>query len=155
MMRSRVSRSPPLTRSASVLPWAPMMTTGLSRWPSDRRWRFCFSVSLDIRNHSVSAFIRPQSIPSPRRRFWVAASPFNAVKLDVIVIGCDAILGAAWLDRARVATSLQLVFFALYGLVGALWIVMRVRRILRESRKADTSTDLPAHQEVSPHHGQD
>src|SRR3569832_2514140 len=82
-----------------------MMTTGLSRWPSDRRWRFCFSVSLDIRNHSVSAFKRPQSIPSTRRRFRVAASPFNAVKLDVIVIGCVAILGAAWLDRARVAAA--------------------------------------------------
>src|SRR3569833_1098629 len=130
-----------------------MMTTGLSRWPSDRRWRFCFSVSLDIRNHSVSAFKRPQSIPSTRRRFRVAASPFNAVKLDVIVIGCVAILGAARLDGARVATSLQLVIFALYGLDGALWSVMRVRRILRESRKADTSTDLPAHQEVSPHLG--
>lgn len=86
----------------------------------------------------------------------MAASPFNAVKLDVIVIGCVAILGAAWLDRGRVATSLQLFFFALYGLAGALWIVVRVRRILRESRKADvSSTDLPAHQEVSPHHGQD
>src|SRR3569832_1650751 len=132
-----------------------MMTTGLSRWTRDRRWRYCFSVSLDNRNHSVSAFNRPQSIPSTRRRFRVAASPFNAVILDVIVIGCVAILGAAWLDRARVATSLQQNIFALYGLVGALWIVMRVRRIQRESRKADTSTDLPAHQEVSPHQGQD
>src|SRR3569833_927918 len=132
-----------------------MMTTGLSRWLCVCRWRFCFSVSLDIRYHSVSAFKRPQSIPLIRCRFRGAASPFNAVKLDVIVIGCVAILGAAWLDRARVATYLQRVFFALYGLVGALWIVMRVRRILRESRKADTSTDLPAHQEGSPHHGQD
>src|SRR3569832_2442344 len=130
-----------------------MMTTGLSRWPSDRRWRFCFSVSLDIRNHSMSAFKRPQSIPSTRRRFRVAASPFNAVKLDVIVIGCVAILGAAWLDRARVATTKQLVFFALYGLVGALWIVMRVRRGRRGARGAGAAAGGPARRGGAPRHG--
>src|SRR3569833_3442729 len=78
-----------------------MMTTGLSLRPSDRRRRLCFSVSLGISRNSVSIEKRPQSITPRRRRFRVAASPFNAVKLDVIVIGCVGVLLAAWLRGAR------------------------------------------------------
>ena len=77
---------------------------------------------------------RAQSIASARRGFRIAASPFNAVKLDVIIIGCVAIVGAAWLEQARVPNSLQLPLLSIYGFVGALWVVFRVRRVLRGLR---------------------
>lgn len=77
---------------------------------------------------------RAQSIASARRGFRIAASPFNAVKLDVIIIGCVAIMGAAGLEQARVPNSLQLPLLGMYGLAGGLWLAFRVRRVLRELR---------------------
>lgn len=82
---------------------------------------------------------RAQSITSARRGFRIAASPFNAVKLDVIIIGCVAIVGAAGLDQARVPNSLQLLLLSLYGFAGVLWVVFRVRRVLRGLRIEGTS----------------
>src|SRR3569833_2824739 len=108
-----------------------MMTTGLSLRPSDRRRRLCFSVSLGISRNSVSIEKRPQSITPRRRRFRVAASPFNAVKLDVIVIGCVGVLLAAWLQGARAPSAVQLLSLGGYGVAGAFWVVVRVRRILK------------------------
>lgn len=87
---------------------------------------------------------RAQSIASARRGFRIAASPFNAVKLDVIIIGCVAIVGAAGLEQARVPNSLQLALLSIYGLVGALWVVFRVHRVLRGLRINDNSAPRAA-----------
>lgn len=86
---------------------------------------------------------RPQSITPRRRRFSVAASPFNAVKLDVIVIGCAGVLLAAWLQGARAPSTVQLLSLGGYGVAGAFWVVVRVRRILKRHTAATPLAALP------------
>jgi len=100
----------------------------------------------------VSIEKRPQSI-TPRRRFRVAASPFNAVKLDVIVIGCVGVLLAAWLQGARVPSAVQLLSLGGYGVAGAFWVVVRVRRILKRHTAPTPLAAAPllTHSTISPH----
>ena len=66
----------------------------------------------------------------------MAASPFNAVKLAVIVIGCGGVLLAAALGRAQLGAFAQLLILGGYGMAGALWVVWRTRRILKRVPQA-------------------
>ena len=65
------------------------------------------------------------------------------MKLDVIVIGCAGVLLAAWLQGARVPSAVQLLSLGAYGVAGALWVVVRVRRILKRHTAATPLAAIP------------
>ena len=69
-----------------------------------------------------------------RRGFGVAPSPFNPVKLELGVILCLAPL--AWLLAGKLLPSpvLQVLGLGLYASGSALWLIVRVRVLLRTMR---------------------
>ena len=66
--------------------------------------------------------------------FRVAASPFNTVKLE---LGFAVIIGIAlWfiVNNTIASFSKQLLVLAGYGIIGALWLVFRTRRIVKQQQ---------------------
>jgi hypothetical protein len=66
-----------------------------------------------------------------RRRFSVASSPLNPVKLDLgLIVFVAALL---WLVLARVGVSptLQILALAGYGCAGMVWLLARTRAVVR------------------------
>lgn len=84
----------------------------------------------------------------------MAASPFNAVKLDVAVIVCIAAGVAVALDRAQAAAAVQLLAAGAIGIAGALWVTLRVRRIVKRHAALPAAEAL-AVQRAGADHGQD
>lgn len=82
----------------------------------------------------MSELKRPGSIASPRPGFRVAGSPFNGVKLGLVLI----LLGGIplwWAVDILVRSSLaQLAVVGVYGLLGMSWALFRIRRILENGR---------------------
>lgn len=70
------------------------------------------------------------SVTQRKRRFTVAASPMNAVKLELALICGVAIL--LWLVQSRISDdpAVQFLLLAGYGLASMAWIVFRVRRVV-------------------------
>ena len=71
------------------------------------------------------------SLPSSKKGFGVAASPFNGVKIE---LGIVLILGIVlWLAADSITASItaQLLLLVSYGLIGAFWLVFRTRRVLQ------------------------
>ncbi len=66
----------------------------------------------------------------------VAASPMNAVKLELAVICCAGVL--LWLVQGRVTDNqmVQLLLLGGYGCAGMLWIVFRARRVLTRAQSS-------------------
>jgi len=60
----------------------------------------------------------------------VAPSPLNAVKLDLGVILTVGIVLLLVQGRVTASLPLQLLLLLSYGVLGLLWIVLRVRRVL-------------------------
>lgn len=77
-------------------------------------------------------------LKSSSKGFGVEASPFNTVKLDlgfVIIFGIVLWLG---IDFITASIGIQLLLLAGYGLLCAIWLVVRTRRILkRQYSKTD------------------
>ncbi len=74
----------------------------------------------------------------------VAPSPLNEVKLDLGIILAVGVL--LLLVQGRVLDSLlpQLLLLLSYGLLGMLWIVIRVRRVMaRFGRERERHSDGP------------
>ncbi len=70
-----------------------------------------------------------------RSKTKVPASPFNPVKLElalVLVVGVSVFLAVPRLVESE---SAQLAVLAGYGALGAGWIAVRTRRILRRLRQ--------------------
>lgn len=66
-----------------------------------------------------------------RTGFGVEASPFNSVKLElgfVIIFGIVLWIG---IDIITPSMGKQLMILAGYGLLGALWLIFRTRRVLK------------------------
>ena len=66
-----------------------------------------------------------------KKGFGVAASPFNAIKLE---LGVCAILGVLlWLgaDSITADDAIQLLLLLIYGLLAAGWLILRTRSVLR------------------------
>lgn len=107
----------------------------------------------------MTEFKRPQSIAPSRRRFRVAASPFNTVKLDVIVVACFGLLLLFAVGGGRVGLGGQLLILGGYGVAGALWVVWRTRRIAKRSTPRDAGLIADPHSESqnssSTHYGQE
>jgi predicted membrane channel-forming protein YqfA (hemolysin III family) len=72
--------------------------------------------------------------PAPRRGFSVAASPLNAVKLDlgiILVVGALLLLVHGKLVSGTLA---QFLVLAVYGIGAMLWLIIRTRRVLHAVR---------------------
>lgn len=72
---------------------------------------------------------RGESVARPRGGFTVSASPLNAVKLDLGVILCVALLVWLMVEYLSDRVAVQVGVLALYGLVAMLWLIVRTRRI--------------------------
>lgn len=69
--------------------------------------------------------------------FGVEASPFNGVKLElgfVIIFGILIWLG---IDFITPSIAKQLLLLTIYGIVGALWLIIRTRRIVKHQSSID------------------
>ena len=62
----------------------------------------------------------------------VAPSPLNEVKLDLGIILAIGVLLLLVQGRALESLSLQLLLLLSYGLLGMLWIVIRVHRVMAQ-----------------------
>ncbi len=80
-----------------------------------------------------------RNIPQSAAGFTVAPSPFNGVKLELAVIFCVGVLLLLLQGRITSNSLLQLGLLAGYGGVSMLWVLYRVRQIMRK---------------VGVHHGQ-
>jgi hypothetical protein len=72
------------------------------------------------------------SLPSSKKGFGVAASPFNGVKIE---LGFVLILGfVLWLAADSITASItaQLLLLMGYGCISAFWLVIRTQRIMRQ-----------------------
>ena len=79
--------------------------------------------------------------PSPSKGFGVAASPFNGVKVE---LGIILILGfILWLAADSITGSItaQLMLLVGYGLVGALWLIIRTRKVVQQLTKQEASPE--------------
>lgn len=72
------------------------------------------------------------NIPQNTRGFTVAASPLNSVKLELAVICCVGVLLLLLQGRITRDSFLQLGMLAAYGAISMLWIIYRVRQVVRK-----------------------
>ncbi len=70
-----------------------------------------------------------------RQGWTVAPSPFNEVKLDLGVILSVGVVLLLVQGRALDSLLAQFLVLACYGLLGMLWIIMRVRRVMARERE--------------------
>ncbi len=82
--------------------------------------------------------ISSESITCKTKGFSVAASPLNAVKLELIVI--LIIAGLLWLllDGLALNGFLQIIFLGLYSLSAMVWIIFRTKHILKKVSKTQS-----------------
>lgn len=74
----------------------------------------------------------------------VAPSPFNEVKLDLGVILSVGVVLLLVQGRALDSLLAQFLVLACYGVLGMLWIIMRVRRVMaRLAREQERHSDGP------------
>ncbi len=89
----------------------------------------------------MSNRVPENSIPTSQRKgFSVAASPFNGIKLE---LGICVILGAVlWLgaDFITASDGTQLLMLLAYGLLAAIWLVLRTRAVLRGCEAGQSSS---------------
>lgn len=67
--------------------------------------------------------------------FSVAASPFNAVKLELAVIIVLVILIWVLLEAVTENILTQLIVLAVYSSFAALWLISRIRRLSRRMER--------------------
>lgn len=67
-----------------------------------------------------------------KKGFGVAASPFNGVKLELGIILCAGLL--LWLAADSITADLevQLLMLGGFGVAGMLWLIVRIRGVLRK-----------------------
>lgn len=72
-----------------------------------------------------------ESVPENKKGFTIKASPLNPVKLElgaIIIIGVFLLLSVAYVVPSD---STQLLILFSYGLIAMVWLMVRVRRVLR------------------------
>lgn len=92
----------------------------------------------------------PSSPSSTTKGFGVAASPFNGVKIE---LGVVLILGLVlWLAADSITASIatQLLLLVSYGLISALWLIIRTRRIAQQW--GEKNNQESGHATVQPGH---
>jgi hypothetical protein len=75
---------------------------------------------------------QPNNIPQNAGGFTVAASPLNSVKLELAVICCVGVLLFLLEGRITHDSLLQLGLLAAYGVISMVWIIYRVRQVVRK-----------------------
>jgi hypothetical protein len=80
------------------------------------------------------------SVPRRQHGFGVAASPLNAVKVDLgvlMVVGLLLLVLQSWVETAE---SVRIALLLLYGVAGMIWLIVRTRRVVKalESRRDGT-----------------
>ncbi len=67
----------------------------------------------------------------------VNASPFNSIKIDVVVVLCGAFM--LWLlqDRMPISEMQRIMVFLVYSGTAGTWIAVKVRRIVRQLTVGD------------------
>ncbi len=78
--------------------------------------------------------------PSAGKGFGVAASPLNRVKLELGIILFVGLLLWLAVDSITAEVANQLLILAAFGGGGALWLVFRTRRTLRQFGKHSADT---------------
>ncbi len=76
---------------------------------------------------------QPPNIPQNPAGFTVAASPLNGVKLELAVICCGGVLLLLLQGRITSHSLLQLMLLAGYGGASMLWVIYRVRQVMRRT----------------------
>jgi len=81
------------------------------------------------------------SVTQTGKGFAVAASPLNAVKLDLAILLVVGIVLLLIVDKLIDHFAGQLVLLFAYGLLAATWIIIRAKRVLaRVSHRDDKSS---------------
>jgi uncharacterized membrane protein len=71
------------------------------------------------------------SLARQRGHFTVAASPLNAVKLDLAIIIVVAVIVILLVTNLVESQLEQFVWLISYGLLSMLWLVIRVRQVVQ------------------------
>ncbi len=76
--------------------------------------------------------VSSESIACKSKGFSVAASPLNAIKLELIVI--FVIAGLLWLllDGLDLDGVLQLILLGIYSVSAMLWVIFRTKKVLKK-----------------------
>ncbi|MDH5300452.1 MAG: hypothetical protein OEW58_03725 [Gammaproteobacteria bacterium] len=72
---------------------------------------------------------KERSLTQNDEGFTVAASPFNAVKVELAIILILGVVLFAWHPHLTTDEDWQLLILAGYGVVSAAWLVLRVKRV--------------------------
>lgn len=83
--------------------------------------------------------ISSESIACKTKGFSVAASPLNAVKLELIVIFIIAGLFWLLLDGLNLDGVLQIILLGIYSMSAMLWVIFRTKKILRKISEVQES----------------
>jgi len=73
----------------------------------------------------------PESVPENKKGFTVNPSPLNPVKLElgvIIILGTTLLLISDHLTKSKFG---QLLILGGFGLIAMLWLVFRVRQVMR------------------------
>lgn len=77
------------------------------------------------------------SVPHKGRGFIVAPSPLNHVKLELGLMLCLAVVLFLLVPRLSDDALVQTAILFGFGLAGMVWIVVRVRRVVRRQARED------------------
>jgi len=82
-------------------------------------------------SHETHSNERQSSMQAaPANGFGVAASPFNAVKLELAILLILGVVLGLLLDSITHRDWVQIVVLACYGITAGGWILFRTRRVL-------------------------
>lgn len=78
----------------------------------------------------------PRSVTRQRKTFALAASPLNDVKLALGVIILVGVLLILVTGRLTISPAAQVLLLSCYGVVAALWLVVKTRRVAQMHQRA-------------------
>ena len=78
---------------------------------------------------------------SDKQTFEVAASPYNAVKLELVIILIFGFLLWAVLDSITNDDFTQIIVLFLFSLTGTIWLVIRTRYLSQRSRETQQTSE--------------
>ena len=88
----------------------------------------------------------PQTVSSKHKGFGVAASPFNAVKLELAIILVLGIVLGLLLNSITPNDGIQIAVLAGYGIAASGWILIRTRRVTAKALMNQAAVPVMPHQ---------
>lgn len=82
---------------------------------------------------------QPKDAQQPKKdtAFAVAASPFNAIKLELVIVLIVGFLLWLLLDSITDNDWTHITILLAYSVSGALWLSLRIRKVTRQSSNAN------------------